>query len=296
MNTLGGTVVEGLMRAVELAERQYRGLVIWQATEPFSAGADLQSMLPTFMSGGAKAIEPEERRLQDLAMRLRYAQVPTVAALAGMALGGGCELAVHCTRRVAHLETYIGLVEVGVGLVPGAGGLTFGARRAAELHAQAPDTELLHFLKRFVLQAATAQVSTSALEARAMGYLRDDDPIVFNSHELLYVAITQARALSEAGYRAPLKASFAVAGRDGAATLTGQLVNMRDGGFISDYDFLLGRGIVTVMCGGDVDPGSQVNEDWMLGLEREVFLGLLDQPKTQERIMGMLSTGKPVRN
>src|SRR3546814_2665758 len=138
-----------------------------QLDVPFSAGADLKAMLPACAQGGAAAVEPIEREMQDMAMRLRYAQVPVVAALAGMALGGGCELSVHCAKRVAHFETYIGLVEAGIGLVPGAGGLTYCARRAAEQQAQdAPDAPLLAFVKKFALSVATAQVSKSALDAR----------------------------------------------------------------------------------------------------------------------------------
>ena len=296
MHTIGPGVIDGLLQAVDLAERDCKGLVVWQPGGPFSAGADLQAMLPLFMSGGAKAIEPQERKLQQAMLRLRYAEVPVVSALAGLALGGGCELALYSARRVAALETYIGLVEVGVGLVPGGGGLAFGARRAAEDHQAAPDTDLLQFVKRYVLQAATAQVSKSAIEAQSMGYLQPGDSVVFHPQELLRVAIGQAQAMFDAGYRPPRRRRFAVAGRDGVATITAQLVNMRDGGFISAHDFHLGRSIAAVMCGGDVDPGSMVDEEWVMALERQVFVGLLDHPKTQERVMGMLQTGKPVRN
>ncbi|WP_420223892.1 3-hydroxyacyl-CoA dehydrogenase/enoyl-CoA hydratase family protein [Pigmentiphaga litoralis] len=296
MHAIGPGVSAGLLKAVDLAEADYRGLVIWNPGEPFSAGADLQAMLPLFMSGGVQAIEPEEERLQQVMLRLRYAQVPTVAAISGMALGGGCEMAVHCTRRVAHLESYIGLVEVGVGLVPGAGGLTYGARRAAEEHALAPDAPLLHFLKKYLMQAATAQVSKSAIEARAMGYLRDSDPIVFNVQEVLFVAIRQAMALHDGGYRPPLPVPFEVAGRDGVATILSQLVNMRDGGFISAHDYHLGKTIAEILCGGDIAPGSRVDEQWLMKHERQAFMSLLNHPKTQERVMGMMQTGKPVRN
>jgi 3-hydroxyacyl-CoA dehydrogenase len=300
MNAIGPGVIAGLVKAIELAEQQYQGLVIWSPNAleggAFSAGADLQAMLPLFMSGGAKAIGPEEKKLQDAMLGLRYAQVPTVAALSGLALGGGCELALYCARRVASIETYIGLVEVGVGLIPGGGGLAYGARRAAQEQAAAPETYLLHFLSRYFMNAATAAVSKSAIEARHMGYLLPSDPIVFNSHELLYVALRQAKAMHDAGYRPPARATFPVAGRSGCATITAQLVNLRDGGFISAHDFHIGRTIAGVMCGGDVDAGTVVDEEWLLALEREGFVGLLDHPKTQERVMGMLQTGKPVRN
>jgi 3-hydroxyacyl-CoA dehydrogenase len=297
MHTLSPEVVRGIVHAVDLAEASFKALVIGQVDDPFSAGADLKVMLPAFEQGGAGAVEPIEREMQDMVLRLRYAQVPVVAALAGLALGGGCELSVHCARRVAHFETYIGLVEAGIGLVPGAGGLTFCARRAAELQTEAaPDAPLLAFVKKFALAVASAQVSKSALEARKIGYLQSSDPIVMNRHELLYVAVHTAHSLAESGWRPPLPQRFPVAGRDGLATLKAQLLNMKVGGYISDYDFVVAGEIAQVLCGGDVDPGSLVDEAWMLKLERAAFLGLLVQAKTQERIAGMLKTGKPVRN
>lgn len=297
MHTLSPEVLKGVEHAVDLAEGSFSALVVGQLADPFSAGADLKSMLPLFATGGPKAVEPVERAMQDMVLRLRYAQVPVVAALAGMALGGGCELALHCARRVAHFETYMGLVESGLGLVPGAGGLAWSARRAAELQAQgAPDAPLLAYLKRFAFPIAQATVSTSALHARDIGYLLPSDPIVMNRHELLYVAVREAHALAEAGWRPPMPLPFPVAGRDGIATLKGQLVNMRVGGFISEHDFHVAATIAHVMCGGDLDPGERVDEAWMLAREREAFLGLLAHPKTQERIMGFVKTGKPVRN
>ncbi len=296
MHAIGPGVTAGLMKAVDLAEAQYKGVVIWSPDEPFSAGADLQAMLPLFMSGGVKAIEPEEKRLQEAMLRLRYAQVPTVAAVSGLALGGGCELAVYCAKRIVNIESYIGLVEVGVGLIPGAGGLTYGARRAAEELASAPDANLFDFLKKYFTAAGTAQVSKSAIEAQGMGYVLADDIINFNRYELLYQAVRQAKAMHDAGYRAPRKTLFKVAGRTGIATIMAQLVNMRDGGFISAHDFHLGKTVAECMCGGDVDPGTLVNEEWIMSLERKAFVSLLTHPKTQERIMGMMQTGKPVRN
>ncbi len=297
MHTISPAVTEGLLHAIDLAQARYRGLVIWQDGEPFSAGADLQAMLPAYLQGGVAAIEPMERQLQRVAQRMRDAQVPTVVALAGLALGGGCEISVHASARVAHMETYIGLVEVGVGLVPGAGGLAYCARRAAELRAaSAPEAPLLWFVQKFAQAVATAQVSRSALDAQEMGYLRESDPVVPHPDALLYAALQQAGALADAGWRPPLPARFPVAGRDGIATLTAQLVNLRDGGFISAYGYELGLAVAQVICGGDIDAGSLVDEEWMLAQERRAFLRLLGQPKTQERIAGMLKTGKPVRN
>ncbi|MDE2255339.1 MAG: enoyl-CoA hydratase/isomerase family protein, partial [Betaproteobacteria bacterium] len=297
MNTLGPGVIAGLHKAVDEAEQRFAGLVVWQAGEAFSAGADLQAMLPAFMAGGAKAIEPEEKKLQDVMLRLRYAQVPVVAAVRGLALGGGCELSAYTARRVAALESYLGLVEVGVGLIPGGGGLTYLARRASELsQAGGANVDVLAFLKALYMQPATAAVSKSAIEARHMGYLQPDDVIVLHKDELLHVAISQARALADAGYRPPMPARITVEGRSGIATIKSQLVNMRDGAQITPHDFLLGSMIAEVMCGGEVDAGSVVDEHWLMRLERERFCALLDNAKTQERIMGMLQTGKPVRN
>ena len=296
MHAIGPGVVEGLVRAVELAEADYQGLVIWSGDEPFSVGADLQATLPAFMVAGVGAIEGAEHEMQQMMLRLRYAGVPVVAAVRGMALGGGCELAVHAARRVVAMESYIGLVEVGVGLVPGAGGLTYIARRAAENMATSTGKDILPFLTEGFTAAAMAKVGTSALESRKLGYLLDSDIIVPNKDELLYVALNEARAMYQGGWRAPLRRPFPVAGRNGLATIKAQLVNMRDGGFISAHDFHIATLIAEVVCGGDVDAGSLVTEEYLMALERKAFCSLIVNPKTQERIMGMLNTGKPVRN
>ncbi|RZS54978.1 3-hydroxyacyl-CoA dehydrogenase/enoyl-CoA hydratase family protein [Sphaerotilus mobilis] len=296
LHLISPTVTEGLLKAVELAEANYRGLVIWSPDDVFSAGANLEALMPVFMKAGAKGIAPEEKKLQDLMLRIRYAGVPVVAAMRGLALGGGCELAVHCARRVAALESYVGLVEVGVGLIPGGGGLTYIARRAAEKAAAAPGTDLLAFLKDGFQAAAMATVATSAIEARQLGYLLDDDIVVAHKDELLHIAIGQVRALSDANWRAPNKALFPVAGRSGIATIQASLVGMRDGGQITRHDFDIASRIAHVVCGGDVDAGSLVTEDYLMALERQHFCSLLEHPKSQERIMGMLQTGKPVRN
>lgn len=296
MHAISPDVAEGLAMGVDLAEKSYKGMVIWSNDEMFSAGADLQAMLPAFMMGGAKAIEGAEAELQNVMLKLRYAAVPVVSAIRGLALGGGCEMAVYSAKRVAAMESYIGLVEVGVGLVPGAGGLAYIARRAAENAAASTNKDVLPFLTEGFTAAAMAKVGTSAIESRKIGYLLDSDVIVPNKDELLYVALNEARALFNSGYRAPHKRPFPVAGRSGLATIKGQLVNMRDGGFISAHDFHIASLIANVVCGGDVDAGSLVTEEYLMTLERKAFCSLLEHPKTQERIMGMMSTGKPVRN
>ena len=296
MHAISPDVAEGLVRAVELAESGYQGLVIWSPDEVFSAGADLQAMLPAFMMGGVSAIEGAEHELQKVMLRLRYASVPVVSAIRGLALGGGCELAVYSAKRVAAMESYIGLVEVGVGLIPGAGGLTYIARRAAENAQSSTGKDLLPFLTEGFTAAAMAKVGTSALESRKLGYLLESDVIVAHKDELLFVASNEVRAMAASGWRPPLKKAFPVAGRHALATILGQLVNMRDGGFISAHDFHIGKLIAEVVCGGDVDAGTLVTEETLMALERKAFCQLVGHPKSQERIMAMMSTGKPLRN
>jgi 3-hydroxyacyl-CoA dehydrogenase len=296
MHAISPDVAEGLAQAVDLAEASYQGVVIWSGDEPFSAGADLQAMLPGFMMGGAAAINEAEAELQRVMLKIRYANVPVVAAVRGLALGGGCELAVHCARRVVHMESYIGLVEVGVGLVPGAGGLAYIARRAAENAQTSANKDLIPFLSEGFKAAAMASVGTSALESRKLGYVLDSDVIVPHKDELLAVALNEALALAKGGYRPPHQRLFPVAGRSGKATIVGSLVNMRDGGFISQHDFHIAGLIANVLTGGEVEAGTLVSESYLMTLERQAFCSLLEHPKTQERIMGMLSTGKPLRN
>jgi 3-hydroxyacyl-CoA dehydrogenase len=292
-HAIGPDVLEGLNKAIDIAEQRFKAVVIWQTEAPFSVGADLQSMMPAFMSGDFASIERMIDNFQKTSMRLRYSQVPTVAAVEGYAFGGGCEFAMHCDRVVAALESYVGLVEVGVGLLPGGGGCKEFALRAA----QESKGDLLASVKDYFMAIATAKVGTSAIETQEIGYFRKTDVVVFNAYELLYVAKQQALALAESGYRPPLKIKrFPVAGRTGAASIKGQLVNMMEGKFISEYDFYLSSLIADVMTGGDVEAGTEVDEQWLLELERKHFMTLLQNSKTQDRIANMLTTGKPLRN
>ncbi|MFN5157136.1 MAG: 3-hydroxyacyl-CoA dehydrogenase/enoyl-CoA hydratase family protein [Betaproteobacteria bacterium] len=297
LHLISPAVVEGLLKAVELAEQSYAGVVIWSPDDVFSAGANLEALMPVFMKHGSKGIKPEVKKLQDALLRVRYAQVPVVAAVRGIALGGGNEVAIHCARRVAAMESYMGFVEVGVGLVPAGGGLAYVARRAAEMAAAGnANADIQKFLFDGFTSAAMAKVGTSALENRKLGYLIEGDVVVSHKDELLFVAAAQVRAMAASGWRPPLRAPFPVAGRSAIATIKGQLANMRDGGFVSAHDFHLATLIAEVVCGGDVDGGSLATEEYLHALERDRFCALLDHPKTQERIMGMLQTGKPVRN
>ena len=279
LHLIGSGVIEGLHQAVELAEGGYKGLVIWSPDDVFSAGANLEQTLPVFMQQGSKGIKPVIQKLQEAMLRMRYAQVPVVAAMRGIALGGGCEIALYTSRRVAAMESYVGLVEVGVGLLPAGGGLAYIARRAAEMAAAGnANADIMKFATDGFTNAAMAKVGTSAIESRKLGYLLEGDIIVPHKDELLFVAMTQAKAMYESGYRPPTRSVFPVAGRNAIATIKGQLANMRDGGFISAHDFHISTLIAEVVCGGDVDAGSPVNEEYLMAMERERFCALLDHP------------------
>jgi 3-hydroxyacyl-CoA dehydrogenase len=236
-------------------------------------------------------------RFQQMSQTLKYAQVPVVAAVNGMALGGGCEIALHASRAVAALESYFGLVEAGVGLIPAGGGCKEFAVRAAEGATRISGGDVFLFLQPLFQTIAMATTSRSALEARELGFLRESDPVVFNPHEALHVARQTARALSEAGWRPKLPPrGVKAAGRNGIATLEMMLVNMREGGMISAHDYRVAKGVASALCGGDVETGTLVNEDWLLAVERHEFVELLKTEKTQQRIAHMLETGKPLRN
>lgn len=239
-------------------------------------------------------VEAMIRQFQQTSQRLRYSMIPTVAAVDGLALGGGCEFVMHCDRAVATMESYIGLVETGVGLLPAGGGCKELAMRAAQ---SAKDGDPFPHLKYYFQTVAMAELAKSAEQAKELGYLRFADTVVMHRFELLHAAKAQASALAEAGYRPPLPMrEIPVAGNTGIATIQSQLINMREGGFISEHDNLIATKVAHVMCGGDLTPGSLVDEDWFLELERTAFMELLATEKTQARIEYTLKTGKPLRN
>jgi len=294
MAVIDNGVVEGLDEAVDRAESGFEGLVIWQPKGPFSAGANLRAAADAIQKGDYDSVHELVAGFQAANLRLRYASVPSVAAVRGLALGGGLELAMHTAARVAHLESYMGLVEAGVGLVPAGGGLGTLAMQIVD-DTRAGDTYPL--LEKRYKQVAMGQVAGSAMEAREMGYLREHDRIVLHEHELLHAAHHEVRAMAAAGYTPPLAGrKFPAAGDVGIATLKMLLVNMLEGHFISEHDYEIGSRIANALCGGEIDRGSNVDEAWIHRLEREHFLELAAMEKTQERIAHMLKTGKPMRN
>jgi 3-hydroxyacyl-CoA dehydrogenase len=295
MNTVGDGVLAGVQQAIDVAEKDFRGLVIWQPKEPFSAGADLAGAIASLQAGKLDEFEAMVATFQATSQRIKYALVPVVAAVRGLALGGGCEFQMHSARTVFGLESYIGLVEAGVGLLPAGGGLKEIAVRASA--AAGPGGDVFAALKPYFETIAMGKVSASALEAKEMKLARENDVVVFNAYELLHVAKAQALALAESGYRPPLPArQVQVAGDVGIATFRMMLENMLEGRFISEHDYEVSKRIATVMCGGEVDRGAIVDEEWLLKLEREHFVALAQMPKTQERIAYMLKNGKPLRN
>jgi len=295
MNTVSDAVLDGLQEAIAIAEKQFKGVVIWQPNEPFSAGANLASAVEALQAGRIAEFEATVANFQRTSQRIKYALVPVVAAVRGLALGGGCEVQMHSAKAVVALESYIGLVEAGVGLLPAGGGLKELAVRAAQ--AAGPGGDVFAELKKVFETVAMAKVSNSAVNAKELGLVRPTDKVVFNAFESLYIAKQEALALHEGGYRPPLPARrIPVAGDVGIATFKMMLVNMLEGRFISEYDYEIATRIATVLCGGEVDRGTLVDEEWLLNLERRHFVELAQQEKTQARIVHMLKTGKPLRN
>ncbi|MEV8519238.1 3-hydroxyacyl-CoA dehydrogenase/enoyl-CoA hydratase family protein [Dyella marensis] len=293
MNTVNDQVLDGIQQAIDVAEQQLKAVVIWQTGEPFSAGADLKGALGLLQAGKLGDFEAMVANFQRTSMRIKHSLVPVVSAVRGLALGGGCEFQMHSARTVAALESYIGLVEAGVGLLPAGGGLHELAIRAAQANPADP----FEALKKVFETVAMAKVSGSALEAKQLGLLRDSDVVVFNAYELLHVAKQVAGALAESGYRPPLPArSIPVAGDVGTATFRASLANMQAGYFVSEHDVAIATRIADTLCGGAIERGSQVDEEWLLQLERKHFVELAQTEKTQARIAHTMTTGKPLRN
>ena len=295
-HTLGREVIVGLQEAVARAEADYRALVLWHEA-PFAFGANLKEVSDAIAAGQFELLEKYVAEFQNTSMALKYAKVPVIAAVQGMALGGGCEFLMHAAKRVIALESYIGLVEAGVGLIPAGGGYKEFAIRAAQQAAKTAGNDPFEFIQPVFMTVAMATVSKSAAQARELGFATESDNIVFNAKELLYVALREARGLAEAGYYPRLSPrQIKVAGRTGIANCEMMLVNMKEGGMISAHDYAVAKAAATALCGGDIETGALVDEQWLLTVERKLFVELLKNQKTRQRIQHMLETGKPLRN
>ncbi|PXV60410.1 3-hydroxyacyl-CoA dehydrogenase [Dyella jiangningensis] len=293
MNTVNDHVLNGVQQAIDIAEQQLKAVVIWQTGEPFSAGADLKGALGLLQAGKFDDFEKMVANFQATSMRIKHSLVPVVSAVRGLALGGGCEFQMHSARTVAALESYIGLVEAGVGLLPAGGGLHELAIRAAKANPEDP----FEALKKVFETVAMAKVSGSAMEAKQLGLLRDSDVVVFNAYELLYVAKKVALSLAESGWRPPMmNRNIPVAGDVGTATFQASLANLAEGYFASPHDVAIATRIADTLCGGKIERGSLVDEEWLLQLERKHFVELAKTEKTQARIAHTMTTGKPLRN
>ncbi|TDK44127.1 3-hydroxyacyl-CoA dehydrogenase/enoyl-CoA hydratase family protein [Algoriphagus formosus] len=295
MNSMGAEVIEGINTAISMAEKSYKGLVIGNEGANFSAGANLAML---FMFAGDQDYDEINlmiAQFQKTMMRARYSSVPVVVAPHNMALGGGCELSLHADHIQAHAELYMGLVEVGVGLIPAGGGTKEMTRRFAN-GVVAGDVEL-NQLQEYFMNIAMAKVSTSAEEARGLGYLRPQDGITLNRKRQLAEAKEKVLALSGAGYTQPLEqTNIKVLGKTSLALFEAGITGMIYGKYISEHDAKIARKLAWVMSGGDLSSPTEVSEQYLLDLEREAFLSLTAEPKTLERIHSILFKGKPLRN
>jgi 3-hydroxyacyl-CoA dehydrogenase len=287
-----------LTEAIDEVERNndYAGMVLFNNKKNFCTGADLKEMVTAIFLQSFDGVEDRIKEFQNISLRLKYAAKPMVAAVHGMVLGGGCEFSMHCTRVVAHIDTYMGLVEVGVGLIPSGGGLKELLVRGMEHIGVYGYKDVVPLLQKYLTQAATAKVAMNAFEAREMNYLKPTDKIVMQIDALTEKAKEEVLLLASEGLRRGLPETVTVSGFTGMAAIKAVLMGMVEGGFASEYDGIIAEKIGRVLTGGDVPVNTQVGEEELLRLEREGFMELMKNAKTQERIAGMAETGRPVRN
>jgi 3-hydroxyacyl-CoA dehydrogenase len=296
MNTIGGDVLAGLNKAVDLAEKDFEGLVIGNQGANFSVGANIGMIFMMAAEQEYDELNMAIKYFQDTMMRMRYSSIPTVAAPHGMALGGGCELSMHADKVVAAAETYIGLVEFGVGVIPGGGGSKEMALRASDTFRKG-DVEL-NVLQEYFLTIGMAKVSTSAYEAFDLGILqKGKDVIVVNKDRQIATAKAHARLMADSGYTRPVKRKdVKVLGKQALGMFLVGTDSMEAANYISEHDHKIANKLAYVMAGGDLSEPTLVTEQYLLDLEREAFLSLCTERKTLERIQHMLKTGKPLRN
>ena len=296
MNTIDNPSIEMMFEALDETERNFEGLVIGNHADNFSVGANLALMLERARNGDWEALEEMISAYQRANMRFRLSPKPVVAAPAGMALGGGCEIAFGGDRICAAAETYIGLVEVGVGLIPAAGGVKEMAIRCLEGVPLAVDAELFPHIKRAFETIAYAKVSESAASAKRLGYLREADSISINRKHHLHDAKQLVLAMAAEGYQEPQPREVFVLGETGLDRLRSEIDLAQRAGQLSDHDVRILNQLAYVLCGGEISAPQSVSEDHLLELEREAFLGLCGEEKTHQRIEYTLKTGKPLKN
>ncbi len=297
MNAIGGDTVQMLNFAIDEVERNFKGLVVGNQGGNFSAGANIMLLLLAAQEEEWDDINLMISQFQKTVMRLRYSAKPVVTAPYGLTLGGGCETTMHGDKVRAAGETYIGLVEVGVGLIPAGGGTKEMTMRAMDAAKRTPDADPLAFLKKTFELIGMGKVATSAQEARSWGILRPLDAISMNGDRLIADAKQEVLNLAASGYLQPVERTDILAlGESAQAAMKLALFMMKRGGFISEHDELIGKKLAKVMSGGDLNHQTFVSERYLLDLEREAFLSLCGERKTQDRIAAMLKTGKPLRN
>jgi 3-hydroxyacyl-CoA dehydrogenase len=295
-NSIDDTVIEGITKAVEIAERDFRGMVIYNEGDHFCVGANLFAVVMAAQQKAWDQLRATISGLQNGLQRMKYSTIPVVAAPFGMTVGGGFEVCMGADAVQAASETYVGLVEVGVGLLPGGAGNMNMLWRALEGIPDGTDVDTLPFVSRTFQNIAMARVATGAGEAREFGYFRKSDGISFDKARLLTEAKGRAIGMAEAGYHPPVRRAYRLPGESGIATLEMMIDSLEAGGFASAHDALIARKVATVLCGGPSGNAHEVTEEQMLELEREAFVSLCGEPKSQERMQHMLTTNKPLRN
>lgn len=295
MNSIDSDVIEGINTAIAMAEKDFRGVVIGNEAQNFSAGANLAMLFMYAVDQEFDEIDLMIRTFQNAMTKARFSSVPVVAATSGLVLGGGCELSLHCDAIQAHAESYVGLVEVGVGLIPGGGGTKEMTVRAADQYV--PGDPELNTLQEYFMNIATAKVATSAQEAKKMNIVRAGDRFTLNRSRLLTDAKDRVVQMADAGYTQPVpRNDIKVQGKAGLAMFHAGIAGMKYGSYISEHDEKIGQKLAFIMSGGDLSAPTLVSEQYLLDLEREAFLSLCGEPKTLERIQSILFKGKPLRN